>query len=85
MKKIISVGVALLIAALLVIINRVRLAGQSVIEGDSITFTFRDEASEHTLLCVEGLLGVLGVGLILIGVAKLSKTNRDDDKERLSA
>jgi hypothetical protein len=67
------VGVALVALAVLLAVNRVRLAGKRPVAVDgplAMTVTIRDQDGERTLLLVAGLAGALGVGLVLVGVAK---------------
>ena len=72
---VVAVGAVLLVISLLLITFRLRFTGYrsvSSIDNGTVTWTSpsRNEQGELTLLSIAGLAGVLGIGMILIGLAR---------------
>ena len=76
-RWIVAIGAALLVVSLVLVVNRTQLSqtphGSSFDSEGRITHVQMwspNEQGEITVWCLAGLAGVLGVGMVLIGLAK---------------
>ena len=79
MKPLVFFGLMILLFAIFLIVMRMDIAGTPMSgEGDGYAI-LRNEVGEQSLLAVGGLLGILGIGMVLVGVARAPNPNRSGE------